>query len=351
MASLPVDEPMVKFHLSLNVTDLSRSIDFYRVLFGVEPAKLHDDYAKFELEDPPVVFSLVPRAPGMGRSLSHLGFRVANAEDLRRTKERLATAGICTQDQNGTVCGYARQDKVWTKDPDGNFWEVYLVEEEVDPAIVRRSLEGPAAQQETPSGPVVWEHFVTQLLDGSVPHGDDSIDEVRLTGTFNAPHDETARAFVVREAFRVLKPGGKVVTHGLMGDRPLPGAQPKLPGLAAMVSRVPVSDEAVNFLRSAGFVNVQAVKLTEKPWFVHDGVGLREVKFVAWKPQRCPDGESRQVLYKGPFAEAIADGGWAFPRGQRVTVPAAVWHNLRLGPAAEQFLFFELQVAGSCSGA
>jgi catechol 2,3-dioxygenase-like lactoylglutathione lyase family enzyme len=350
MTSLSVDEPLVKFHLSLNVTDLGRSIDFYRVLFDVEPAKLHDDYAKFELEDPPVIFSLVPRAPGAGGSLSHLGFHVANAEQLQQTSERLAKAGICTQDQNGTVCGYARQDKIWTKDPDGNFWEVYVVEEDVHPAVVRRSLEGPAAQQATPSGPVVWEHFVTQHLDGSVAHADDSVDEVRLTGTFNAPLDEAARMFVVREAFRVLKPGGKVVTHGLMGDRPLPGAQPKLPGLAAMVARVPVRDEAISFLRSAGFVNVQAVKLTEKPWFIHDAVGLREVKFVAWKPQRCPEGETRQVLYKGPFVEATADGGWAFPRGQRVTVPAAVWHNLRMGPAAEQFLFFELGVAGSCSG-
>jgi catechol 2,3-dioxygenase-like lactoylglutathione lyase family enzyme len=122
MSSLPVVEPVVTFHLSLNVADLGRSIDFYRMLFGVEPAKRHDDYAKFELEDPPVVFSLVPRAPGPGGSLSHLGLRVGSAEAVRQAQERLAAAGICTQDQNGTVCGYARQDKVWARDPDGNFW-------------------------------------------------------------------------------------------------------------------------------------------------------------------------------------------------------------------------------------
>jgi hypothetical protein len=68
----------------------------------------------------------------------------------------------------------------------------------------------------------------------------------------------------------VLKPGGKVVTHGLLGDRPLPGEQPNLPGLAAMVSRVPAGEEVVRELRAAGFV--------------HDGVGLREVKFVAHRP-------------------------------------------------------------------
>src|SRR5262249_13329002 len=182
-----------------------------------------------------------------------------------RAQERLAAAGICTQDHSGTVCGYARQDKVWTKDPDGNFWEVYAVEEDVEPAAVRRSLEGPAARlgpqagADTPGSPlpVVWEHFVTHPLNGPVPHADDRVDEVRLTGTFNAALDESARTFVVREAFRVLKPGGRVVTHGLMGDRPLPAAQPRLPGLAAMVSRVPAREEAVSLLRSAGFVNVQ----------------------------------------------------------------------------------------------
>ncbi len=341
MTSLSVIEPVVKFHLSLNVSDLGRSVEFYRVLFGTEPAKRHDDYAKFELDDPPVVFSLAPRAPGPGGSLSHLGFRVRSADEVRKAQERLAAAGVCTQDQNGTVCGYARQDKVWVRDPDGNFWEVYVVEEDVEPALVRRSVEGPAARLEPADGPVVWEHFVTQSLAGPVPHADDSVDEVRLTGTFNAALDEAGREFVVREAFRVLKPGGRVVTHGLMADRPLPGSQPKLPGLAAMVSRVPPRGEAVNLFSAAGFVNVQAVKLTEAPWFVHDGVGLREVKFLAWKAPR-PEGDgTRGVLYKGPFAEATADGGWAFPRGRRVAVPDGVWRQLRLGAAAEQFLFFE----------
>jgi SAM-dependent methyltransferase len=176
------------------------------------------------------------------------------------------------------------------------------------------------------------------------------VDEVRLTGTFNAALDEGTREFVVQEAFRVLKPGGKVVTHGLMSDSPLTGAAPQLPGLAAMVSRVPVRQEAVAYLRASGFVGVQAVKLTESPWFVHEGVGLREVKFVAWKPMPGTPGETRQVLYKGPFTEVTADGNYTFPRGSRVTVPETVWHQLRLGASAEQFLFFEPGAVGACSG-
>ena len=45
-----------------------------------------------------------------------------------------------------------------------------------------------------------------------------------------------------------------------------------------------------------------------------------------------------------------ADGGWSFPRGRRVQVSEALWQQLRLGPGAEQFLFFEPGGDGTCSG-
>ena len=47
--------PAVRFHLSLNVGNLGRALEFYRVLLGCEPAKRRPDYAKFELDDPPLV--------------------------------------------------------------------------------------------------------------------------------------------------------------------------------------------------------------------------------------------------------------------------------------------------------
>src|SRR5262249_38772420 len=157
------------------------------VLFGAEPAKCHPDYAKFDLDDPPVVFSLVP-LQAAGGPLSHLGLRVADAAALAAVRGRLEAAGVATQTQEGTVCGYARQNKCWAADPDGNFWEVYTLEEDVDPCAVQRTLEGAAARLEPvepPSGPVVWEHHVAQPLPKGVQHGDATVDEVRLTGTFN----------------------------------------------------------------------------------------------------------------------------------------------------------------------
>lgn len=346
MALTMAEEP-VRFHLSLNVPDLNRAVAFYTTLFGVPPAKRHPDYAKFDLVDPPVVFSLAPHPPGPGASLSHLGLRVSSDDAIRQFRERLEAAGVGCEAQTDTTCGYARQNKLWVTDPFGNFWEVYRVEAEVRPELVRTSVEGKAARADAPAPgpapgtPVVWEHFVTAPTPERVPHGDGAVDEVRLVGTFNADLTGDQLGALVAEAYRVLKPGGKVLAHGLVADRPFPGAQPALPGLASMVSRVPVQTEPLAALAAAGFVGGQIVKLTEKAWFAHDGAELREAKFAAWKPHAVPAGDARRVLYKGPFPRATADGGRVFERGQRATVPAALWEQLRLGPGAEQFLFFE----------
>ena len=66
MNATPLDG-LNKFHLSLNVSNLSRSLEFYKTLFNLSPAKSYPDYAKFELVDPPVIMSLVPRAPRPAR--------------------------------------------------------------------------------------------------------------------------------------------------------------------------------------------------------------------------------------------------------------------------------------------
>src|SRR5882757_338103 len=72
-----IDQDLCKFHASLNVADLDRSIAFYRVLLGTEPAKVRADYAKFELAEPPLVLSLIPGRPGTGGNLNHVGLASA----------------------------------------------------------------------------------------------------------------------------------------------------------------------------------------------------------------------------------------------------------------------------------
>ena len=123
---------MNTFHLSLNVPDLDRSVAFYSKLLGVEPAKRRPGYAKFELADPPVALALnESRTPG----LSHLGVRVASTLEVEGASTRLAQSGLATFDERDTTCCYARQDKVWVRDPAGHPWEIYTLLEDVDEAM------------------------------------------------------------------------------------------------------------------------------------------------------------------------------------------------------------------------
>jgi catechol 2,3-dioxygenase-like lactoylglutathione lyase family enzyme len=120
-------------HISLNVSDLSKSVDFYRGVFG-EPAKLKADYAKFVSADPEIHLALQPGLEGSAASgaLSHLGIRVASLDEVRRRRAELKARGVVSEEEKREACCYALQDKFWLSDPDGNRWEVYTVLEDLE---------------------------------------------------------------------------------------------------------------------------------------------------------------------------------------------------------------------------
>lgn len=117
-----------RVHVAINVTSVERSLPFYTTLFGQEPAKVRPGYAKFEVANPPVNFTL-NETPGMtaGGTLSHLGIQVKSTVDVVAAKTRFQVAGLATFDEENVTCCYAVQDKVWVHDPDGNEWEVFVV--------------------------------------------------------------------------------------------------------------------------------------------------------------------------------------------------------------------------------
>src|SRR5580658_2971735 len=94
----------VRFHLSLNVSDLTQAVAFFEKVLGVPAAKKRSDYAKFELDSPPLVFSLEPRSPGVHGSLNHVGFRFADSATLVDVQKRLEMAGIRTAREEGVEC-------------------------------------------------------------------------------------------------------------------------------------------------------------------------------------------------------------------------------------------------------
>ena len=121
-----------KTHISLNVRDIERSVAFYEAFFGVAPHKRRPGYANFDLTIPPLKLALQETALTEGAgTLSHLGIQVGTPEEVQAARERLFASGLATFDEGDTTCCYARQDKVWATDPDGNGWEVYVLLDEM----------------------------------------------------------------------------------------------------------------------------------------------------------------------------------------------------------------------------
>ena len=120
-----MDTNFVKAHIAIDVKNVPESIEFYRKLFGIEPSKVRTGYAKFDVEKPPLNFTLNEN-PSKS-SLAHLGIQVASTADVLTVRDRWDGEGLSPRDEMNTTCCYAVQDKSWVKDPDGNEWEVFTV--------------------------------------------------------------------------------------------------------------------------------------------------------------------------------------------------------------------------------
>jgi catechol 2,3-dioxygenase-like lactoylglutathione lyase family enzyme len=117
---------MSRVQLALNVDDLDAAITFYAKLFNVEPAKRKPGYANFVIAQPPLKLVLLEN-PGQGGTLNHLGVEVESSDTVHAEITRLTEAGMFTEEEIGTTCCFATQDKVWVTGPGGEKWEVYTV--------------------------------------------------------------------------------------------------------------------------------------------------------------------------------------------------------------------------------
>ena len=115
---------MSRIQLALNVDDLDAAITFYSKLFNTAPAKIKPGYANFAIAEPPLKLALLEN-PGKGGSINHLGVEVESSEQVRAEIARLTDAGMFTEEEIGTTCCFATQDKVWVTAPDAERWEVY----------------------------------------------------------------------------------------------------------------------------------------------------------------------------------------------------------------------------------
>ncbi|WP_411550432.1 ArsI/CadI family heavy metal resistance metalloenzyme [Mycobacteroides salmoniphilum] len=86
-------------------------------LFGVQPAKRKPGYANFSIDSPPLKLVLLEN-PGHGGTINHLGVQVESSTHVHAEITRLTEAGMFTEEEIGTTCCFATQDKVWVAAPD-----------------------------------------------------------------------------------------------------------------------------------------------------------------------------------------------------------------------------------------
>ena len=117
---------MSRAQLALNVDDLEEAVTFYSKLFDTRPAKLKPGYANFAIAQPPLKLVLLEN-PGNGGTINHLGVEVESSAEVQSEIARLTGEGLFTDEEIGTTCCFATQDKVWVTGPAGEKWEVYTV--------------------------------------------------------------------------------------------------------------------------------------------------------------------------------------------------------------------------------
>lgn len=121
-----------RMHVSLYVSDIASTVNFYTSFFGMPASKVKAGYAKYELASPGLIISFVENESRVQENFGHLGIQVGSKEEMEARLEVARSQGIVSLEEIGTACCYAVQDKFWVTDPDGHQWEVYYFHEDVE---------------------------------------------------------------------------------------------------------------------------------------------------------------------------------------------------------------------------
>lgn len=121
-----------RMHVSYYVSDINKSIAFYNALFGMEPTKVKDNYAKYILEKPSLIISFIENPSLVQNTFGHLGFQVASEEAFLEKHKFFKSKSMVNLEEIGVSCCYAVQNKFWLTDPDNYQWEIYQFLEDAE---------------------------------------------------------------------------------------------------------------------------------------------------------------------------------------------------------------------------
>ena len=134
-----------RMHVSLYVSNLAASVNFYSTFFGQPANKVKPGYAKYILDKPSLIISFIENPDRVQSNFGHLGFQVETFGEMSNLLDKARAQGIVSKEEIGTSCCYAVQDKFWATDPDGVQWEVYYFHEDAEFNDPHYALEDAAA--------------------------------------------------------------------------------------------------------------------------------------------------------------------------------------------------------------
>ena len=134
-----------RMHVSLYVSNLAASVNFYSTFFGQPANKVKPGYAKYILDKPSLIISFIENSDRVQSNFGHLGFQVETFGEMSNLLDKARAQGIVSKEEIGTSCCYAVQDKFWATDPDGVQWEVYYFHEDAEFNDPHYALEDAAA--------------------------------------------------------------------------------------------------------------------------------------------------------------------------------------------------------------
>ena len=116
----------MRLQLALNVENIDESTEYYSKLFNIRPHKIRPGYANFAIESPPLKLVLFEN-PGASERINHLGVELGEDEELENISDRLERDGLADLSEQATTCCFAKQDKIWSTEPQGLRWEWYKI--------------------------------------------------------------------------------------------------------------------------------------------------------------------------------------------------------------------------------
>lgn len=179
---------------------------------------------------------------------------------------------------------------------------------------------------------------------------DNSVDLVISNCVLNLVADHEKQQ-LIREIFRVLRPGGRVAISDIVSDRDIPADMKDDPELwSGCISGAFHEAGFMDAFQAAGFMATHYDKWDARPWQTLKDIEFRSVTLTAIKPDSCPDTAAEKgVIYRGPFAAVTDDDGSTYQRGQRTRVSVST--HCRLTSPAYQGAFIDLSGAAAATTA